>query len=99
MSDTPTYDQLSALCAQMAAALVKCRVAGLSTDGPYDARREASDAIDNAITAYRTLRALADQMEAYAPTNFDNPPGNWAEKAAEGAAAIVKKLGEKNGRR
>lgn len=47
----------------------------------------------------RTLRALADQMEAYAPTNFDNPPGNWAEKAAEGAAAIVKKLGEKNGRR
>lgn len=36
-----------------------------------------------------TLRALADQMEAYAPTNFDNPPGNWTEKAAEGAAAIV----------
>lgn len=36
-----------------------------------------------------TIRALAYQMEAYAPTNLDNPPGNWTEKAAEGAAAIV----------
>lgn len=61
MSNTPTYDQLSALCAQMAAALEECKKAAqlledLSACGADDEYTAAlSQQIDAALTAYRTL--------------------------------------------
>lgn len=77
-SDTPTYDQLSALCAQMAAALEAYKHAmegfaqavrqdsGLAY--PWPAQELALPAVDTALTAYRTLSPdpqwqISDEVE------------------------------------
>lgn len=54
---TPTYDQLSALCAQMAAALNAWMVFSNADDPAYKARWEVRGRVDTiaALAAYRTL--------------------------------------------
>lgn len=54
MSDTPTYDQLSALCAQMEAALEKAHPSLYNGFEP-DNQSSSFYAVDAALTAYRTL--------------------------------------------
>lgn len=73
MSDarTPTYDQLSALCAQLAAALNAWMVFSNADDPAYKARWEVRGRVDTvaALTAYRTLSP--DPVYAEAKAMFD----------------------------
>lgn len=69
MSDTPTYDQLSALCAQMAAALEATNKAvGLEANAAAYAARE------RALTAYRTLSP---------DPQWQRVPGSWPTREME----------------
>lgn len=57
MTNTPTYDQLSALCAQLAAALNAWMVFSNADDPAYKARWEVRGRVDTiaALTAYATM--------------------------------------------
>lgn len=54
MSDTPTYDQLSALCAQMAAALEKLDRDIFHDPQEIERAGQFRETIESALTAYRT---------------------------------------------